>query len=270
MKLKYSLFFILIITLTSCKENVEFNKIVKADDPELKYAKAMEYYQQGSYYKAIQLIEMIIPYYRGTTKSQELYYHMAWSYYYQGDYIMASYHFKEFARTFPSSKYAEECAFQTAYCKYMLAPPYYLDQSITKGAIKDFQLFITRYPNSVKVKDAKESIDKLTANLEKKDFTNSKLYYDIKEYKAAIVSLNNFIKDYPASKFKEEAQFYLCLSHFYYALNSVADKQLPRFLEAIDVINNFTMLYPDSQYANKLNLIKAEIEKQIESKQNIL
>ena len=64
MKLKYSLFFILIITLTSCKENVEFNKIVKADDPELKYAKAMEYYQQGSYYKAIQLIEMIIPYYR--------------------------------------------------------------------------------------------------------------------------------------------------------------------------------------------------------------
>lgn len=50
----------------------------------------------------------------------------------------------------------------------------------------------------------------------------------------------------------------------------MADKQLPRFLEAIDVINNFTMLYPDSQYANKLNLIKAEIEKQIESKQNIL
>lgn len=144
----------------------------------------------------------------------------------------------------------------------MLAPPYYLDQSITKGAIKDFQLFITRYPNSVKVKDAKECIDKLTANLEK-DFTNSKLYYDIKEYKAAIVSLNNFIKDYPASKFKEEAQFYLCLSHFYYALNSVADKQLPRFLEAIDVINNFTMLYPDSQYANKLNLIKAEIENKL-------
>jgi outer membrane protein assembly factor BamD len=267
-KLLFS-FTLLLIFLSSCRDNIEFNKIAKADDPELKYAKVLEYYQQGRYYQVIQLSEMIIPYYRGTTKSQELYYYMAWSYYHQGDYILASYHFSQFAKTFPSSKYAEECAFQAAYSKYKLAPTYYLDQSITKEAINDFQLFITRFPRSNKVAEAKDCIDKLTANLEKKDFANSKLYYDIQEYKASIVSLNNFIKDYPASNFKEEANYYLCLSHYYYAINSVRNKQLDRFLQALDVLNNFMSLYPNSQYINRLNSIKADIQKQINLRQNI-
>ncbi|HNY75336.1 MAG TPA: outer membrane protein assembly factor BamD [Bacteroidales bacterium] len=262
-------FTLLLIVFSSCRDNIEFNKIAKADDPELKYAKVLEYYQEGRYYQVIQLCEMIIPYYRGTTKSQELYYYMAWSYYHQGDYILASYHFSEFAKTFPSSKYAEECAFQAAYSKYKLAPTYYLDQSTTKEAIKDFQLFISRYPNSSKILEAKDCIDKLSANLEKKDYANSKLYYDIQEYKASIVSLNNFIKDYPASNYKEDANYYLCLSHYYYAINSVKNKQLTRFQQAMDAINNFMSLYPNSQYINKLNDIKAEIQKQINLKQNI-
>jgi hypothetical protein len=37
----------------------------------------------------------------------------------------------------------------------------------------------------------------------------------------------------------------------------------------MDAINNFMSLYPNSQYINKLNDIKAEIQKQINLKQNI-
>ena len=81
--------------------------------------------------------------------------------------------------------------------------------------------------------------------------------------------LNNFIKDYPASNYKEDANYYLCLSHYYYAINSVKNKQLTRFQQAMDAINNFMSLYPNSQYINKLNDIKAEIQKQINLKQNI-
>ena len=52
-------FTLLLIVFSSCRDNIEFNKIAKADDPELKYAKVLEYYQEGRYYQVIQLCEMI-------------------------------------------------------------------------------------------------------------------------------------------------------------------------------------------------------------------
>ena len=54
--------------LTSCGG---YNSIVKSTDNNLKYDKALEYYESGDYVKASSLLEAVIPSLRGTEKGEE-------------------------------------------------------------------------------------------------------------------------------------------------------------------------------------------------------
>lgn len=116
------------IALVSCSKH---QKLLKSSDNEMKYEKAVEYYEKGDYYRALQVFEQLIPVYRGTSKAEQLYYYYAYSYYYEREYIMASYYFKRFTINFPTSEFAEETAFLVAYCKYLDSPNYSLDRSDT-------------------------------------------------------------------------------------------------------------------------------------------
>ena len=58
---------------------------------------------------------------------------------------MAAFYFKNFVRTYPTSKYAEESMFTAAYCYYLNSPAFSLDQSSTYKAIDELQLFANRY-----------------------------------------------------------------------------------------------------------------------------
>ncbi len=123
---------------------------MKSDDFGLKYEKAMEYYDGEDYYRALNLFDQVIPFYRGTDKAEEIAYRYAYAYYHQGDFILASYYFDRFIKTFQTSDKTEECAYMKAYCKYLDSPEYNLDQTNTYAAIADLQLFINAYPESDK------------------------------------------------------------------------------------------------------------------------
>nr|MBK9652583.1 hypothetical protein [Bacteroidota bacterium] len=58
-------------------------------------------------------------------------------------------------------------------------------------------------------------MDELRLKLETKAFKNARLYYQIEDYKAAIISLNNVVKDYPYSAYKEECLFYTKSSYIF-------------------------------------------------------
>jgi hypothetical protein len=51
--------------------------------------------------------------------SEKVNYLHAKSTYGMKDYTLAAYYLANFVRTFPTSQYAEECAFLSAYCQYM-------------------------------------------------------------------------------------------------------------------------------------------------------
>ncbi len=244
-------FKILIVSLFLFGSCSEYEKILKSDDIELKYEKAFEYYGEGEYVKASTLFEYLIPIYKATDKSARLEYHHAKSLYYQADYILAGYHFGEFAENYGQSEYLEEAEFMHAYCYYMLSPRFSLDQANTYKAINAFRMFMLKNPRSPKIGESKEIITELTNKLAKKSFHSAKLYFDLGDYKAAIIALKNSLEDYPESDYREKSLFLILKASYLLADNSVPSKRVERFQSTADEYLTFLDEYPDSEYIDE-------------------
>ncbi len=240
----------IVIVLSACSE---FKKVQKSNDYNLKYEKAVEYFGQEDFFKALQLFDELVPYVRGTERAEKVNYYYAYCYYYQQDYILASYFFKKFFSEYPRSKNAEECFFMNAYCKYLDSPIYSLDQTSTYEAIKELQLFANYYPGSDSLETCNNLIDQLRFKLQKKDFEIARLYYKTEDYLAAITAFNNVLKDYPETIYREEILFLIAKTYYYYALNSVPSKQLERYEATKKAAGDFKVQYPDSDYIKDLN-----------------
>ncbi len=265
LKIRNLLIFLALIFSVSCSEH---QKLLKSVDVEEKYNKAIEYYEKGDYYRALQLFDQLIAVYRGTQKAEKLYYYYANCYYQERDYIMASYYFKRFATNYPSSQYTEEATYMSAYCKYLDSPRYSLDQTVSKEAINEFHLFINRYPHGEKAVEASELIDVLMLKLQKKAYNIANLYLKMEDYRAAIVSFENLLKDFPGTEYKEEALFKIIRSYYLYAIKSIETKKFERHESAIKAYMDFVSLYPESKYIDEAYRMRDKINKQLEEQDN--
>src|SRR6185369_8506259 len=141
-------FFLPLLFFVSCSS---YQEILKSTDLPLKYVKAKEYYDKKEYYKAIPLFEELLAAYKGTKDIEDIYYYYANCQYGTDEYLMAAYHFKNIATTYPNGAHAEECLFMNAKCYVQLSPKYELDQTYTEKAINEFQLFVNTFPSSTRV-----------------------------------------------------------------------------------------------------------------------
>jgi outer membrane protein assembly factor BamD len=254
-------FLLAIFSLSACKSS--FEKIRVSNDPELIYTTANKYFEEGKWLKAQSLYEIVIPFYRGKQEGEKLFFNYAYTHYNLGDYILANHYFKSFATTFYTSEYKEEASFMAAYSNYEISPNFRLDQSNSDKAIDEFQLFVNTYPNSERVTECNNLIDELRAKKEKKAFDECNLYYDLKQYQAAITSFDNMLKDYPETQRAEEVRYIILQSNFNLAKNSIFEKKLDRYNETLSLIEKFLKKYPKSTYRKEVRNLKKETEKAI-------
>ncbi len=236
---------IIVLLLPACSG---FNKVLKSTDNEYKYKKAIEYYNDEDYVRAMTLFEGLIPIFKGTVKSEEVLYYYAYCHYATNDYILGGYYFRNFTKTYPNSKHNEECQFMGAYCYYKDSPKVSLDQSNTGLAINELQLFISMYPTSSRLAECNELIDDMRHKLEEKSFISAKLYYNLEDYKAARVALKNSLRDFPGSKFSEDLLFLIAKSNYLYALNSIESKQKERYEQTLKEYYTLMQTFPDGKY----------------------
>ena len=246
--MKYRFFILLIITLlvASCGQ---YEKILKSTDFELKKSKAREYFDEGRYVRATELLSQVIPRYRATDEAEDLAWLNAQSYYGMKDYYMAGAEYLKISELYPYGAHAEEASFMSALCDYYVSPRPSLDQTSTNSAIDGFSLFIRKYPTSARVEEARNFITELTEKLVQKSYLSAKLYYDMKQFKAAVVALDNSLKEFPETKYREEMMFLKLNSLFLYAENSVADKQTERYQDALDDYFSFMEEFPETTYS---------------------
>lgn len=249
---------ILITFLSSCST---YQKTLKGTDNDKKYDEAIKYYESGDYYRAQQLFDQLIPVLRGTDKAEKIHYFYGYTYYNQREYTLASYYFKRFSKSFPTSVHAEECAYLAAYCKFLESPNYSLDQTTTYEAITELQLFINMYPASERVIECNKLIDQLRLKLEEKAYRISRLYLKMEEYKAAIQSYNTLLKEFPATKYKESIMFDLVKANYHYAEKSIISKKKERYLSAVEAYDKLAAAYPESSYLQEAREIRDDIMK---------
>ena len=147
----------------------------------------------------------------------------------------------------------EEVSFLAAKCYYMLSPRYSLDQANTNDALDKLQIFIDNYPNSEFLAQANSYVQELQTKLEKKDFEIAKQYHTIRDYKAAINALDNFIASYPGTPFREDALYYKFLSSFEIATNSVYYKKLDRLKGLGGIYDIIKRYYPETLFIDDVD-----------------
>lgn len=252
MKVRFVIVLVITLVVSGCGE---YEKLLKSSDYELKKTKAREYFDAKQYAKASELFGQVIPRYRATEEAEELNWLNAQSYYGMRQYDMAGSYFKSLVEQYPFGKYAEDATFLGALCDYNIAPRAELDQESCRNAIEGFNLFINRFSLSPKVDEAKKYIRELQDRLVEKSYLNAKLYYNMKEYRAAISALSNSLKEFSDSKYREEMMFLKLNSLFLYAENSYASKQKERYQATLDDYFSFMEEFPESKYSRDVKRI---------------
>ena len=245
---KIVIYFLTLSFFISCSE---YNKVLKGSDYNLKFDKAIEYYKNDQCYKSLPLLEELMSYFRMTSKGEDVYYYYAKNQYCMGDFYLAGYYFKRFVKNFPQSSRVEECAFNSAICLMMNSPDYYLDQTESYKAIDEFQLFLSKYPNSFLVDSCNNMVANLRARLERKSFEKGKLYFRMEKFRSAIIALNTTILEFPNTQYKEEVLYLILKSNYLFAINSVLSKKVERFEESIKSYYTFVDSFKNSKFANE-------------------
>lgn len=256
---------ILALGLSSCSE---YQKVLKSTDLDYKFAKAKEYYDEGKYDRAYPIFDELLTAYRSTSKAEEVFYYYAFTTYNIGDYILASYHFKNYAKTFSTTKRAPECAYMVGYCYYLESPPYSLDQAYTYKAINELQLFVNTHSESERIPKCNELIIELRRKVERKSFERAKQYFETTYYQSAVVEFNNTLNDFPDTKYREEILFLRLRAAYELADNSVISKKEQRFVEAQTAYFDFIETYPESEYAKEAVGFYVKIQERISDFRN--
>jgi len=251
---------------TGCKS--EYEKIRASGNTDLIYKKAFEFYEQGEYLRAQTLFELIIPAYRGKPELEKIYYTYAYTYYKLNKYIMASYYFKNFSSTFPTSSLREEGDFMVAYSNYQMSPTFRLEQTYTYKAIEEFQTFVNTYPNSERVKECNRLIDEMRLKLEKKTLEEAILYFDIRQYQASMVTFENLLRDFPETANAEQVRYLSAKAAFLMAENSIFEKQEERYIQAVNHSKDFLDKFKGSPNKKEVQSIYTESIKKLKSLTN--
>jgi outer membrane protein assembly factor BamD len=252
------LIIVLLFGVISCKSKYE--KLKASNDNAKKFQEGKRLYDKKEYDKALGLFETLLSRYRGTDGATDLFYLNAMTNYKLKDYTAAAYHFNEFATSYPSDPRAEEARFLTAYCYYLDAPVYSLDQENTFKCIDKLQLFINLYPKSDRIAEASKLIQDLRDRLERKSYENAKLYLNIGNNQSAVIAFNNTLRDYPDTKYAEELEYLIIKAQYEYAHQSREFKQEERYNQAIAYADQFFEKYPASKYGPDAKLLRKNSE----------
>ncbi len=245
-----------------------YQKAIKSEDPEIKLAEATRQYGKENYTKAIRLFEQIAPFYRGKPSAEDMFYMYAQSQYISKHYNLSGYQFESFAAGYPRSSRAEEAAFLSAKSYAQLSPRYSIDQTDTYKAINKLQGFIDTYPNSGYMVEANATLKALTDKLEKKAFEIAKNYNTTSDYQSSIVALDNFIADFPGTKYKEQALYLRLDSAYKLAINSISSKMVERLIAAKTSYGNLIKFNEGSTFKTSADLMMIRIDNDLKKYTN--
>ena len=262
----YFFLFFAVLIITSCSK---FSKLQKTGTDQQKYDAAMTYYKKGDFYRSGLLFEELIPLLKGSNESELAQFYYAYTQYQQGQYNTSQFLFKKFYDTYARSDFAQEALYMHAFSLYKDSAPHNLDQASTFTAISAMQDFINTYPQSTFRDECTKYILELREKLELKAYDKAKLYYKISEFnpmslKAAVISIDNFRKDFPDSKFNEELAFLKVESQYNLASNSFLVKQKDRYLEVIKFYKEMVDKYPTGKYLSNAEKMYDDSQKQLE------
>jgi len=260
MKIRLFIAFAAALVLTcSCKS--QFELLLQSNDADAKYKAAFEYFDNGKYSKAASLFESLSMLTNGTERDDTVRYYWGLSNYRFKDYYTAETNFEQFIQSYPRSPFIKDATYLHIDCLYRSTLRYELDQTPTYKALNAISQYILEHPDSEHMEVCRDMLDDLGERLDKKAYEAAKLYYKMEDYLASRVAFRNVLKDDSDNRYREDILYYIAMSSYKYANQSVASKQKERYLSFVDDYYNFIGELPESKYRRELDNIYYKAQK---------
>lgn len=240
-----ALLFSAFLLLSSCSG---YERVKRSADVNYKLTMANKFYDKKDYLHARELFESLMPVVKGTKNFEPMYYKYAMACFMLRDYNSASYHFKNYSKSFPNSANTSESDFLHAYAIYKMSPKITVMQSTTEKALEVMQSYVNQNPDGKHTEEAKKYIAELQDKLEEKAAIAAKLYYNISQYRAASVVYKNLQSEFPFSKKMDEYQYMIVKSNYKFAKSSIREKQEERFVAVLSAYQELVDAYPQSKF----------------------
>lgn len=257
---KFLYLILAVVTLASCSE---YQKALKSEDTKVKYDLAERLYNEKKFKKSSRLFEQIVPKYRGKPQGERVTFLYARTLFEIEQYIVSGYQFERFVRSYPKSDSIQAASFYEAKSYYMQSPRYSIDQRDTYTAINKLQGFINNYPDSELLDQANVMVEELTTKVEKKAYEIAKQYNTISDFKASIKATENFLSDYPGTKFREDAMYLRLEAMYNLAIRSFETLMEERFSDAASAYKSLMKFYPESKYKEEADKMMASITEEL-------
>ena len=248
-----------IVAFSSCKSQYEL--LLNSNDADAKYEAAFKYYNEGKYSKAGSLFESLSVLTNGTERDDTVRFYWGLSNYKFKDYYTAETNFSNFLESYPRSPFASEARYLRIDCLYRSTLRYELDQSPTYKAITEISEYIIEDPRTPHLQACRDMLQTLNDRLDKKAYEGAKLYYKMEDYLASRVAFRNVLKDDAENIYREDILYYIAMSSYNYAHNSVQAKQKERYLTFVDDYLNFIGEIPESHYRKELDNVYRKAQK---------
>jgi len=222
---------------------------ITTDDPERAYLLAKSRYDKKDYLDAIDDFNLIKLKFSGSSVIDKAIFYLGMSYYKREEYILAVYEFETLIKSYPTSSLIEDARYNLALCYFRLSPAYNLDQTYTRYAINEFQNFVELYPRSKYANEAETRIKELKNKLSLKAYKSAELYFNLSNYKSALVYFDNVLDEYFDTDYADDA--------LYGKIQTLIIKK--QYDNAKKEIERFESRFPSSEYLSRVKSLKSNI-----------
>lgn len=229
--------------------------LLNSNDADAKYEAAFRYFNDGKFSRASSMFESLSVLTNGTERDDTVRYYWGLSNYKFKDYYTAETNFEQFLSSYPRSPFASEATYLRLDCLYRQTLRYELDQTPTYKAINEISAYILEYPSNTHMQECRDMLIELNERLDRKAYENAKLYYKMEDYLASRVAFKNVLKDDAENIYREDILYYIAMSSYKYAHESVPAKQKERYLSFVDDYLNFVGELPESHYRKELDAV---------------
>jgi len=122
--------------------------------------------------------------------------------------VLAINEFREFLSFYPTNSRADYAQYKLAMAHFRQMRHPQRDQTETREAIKEFEAFVARYPNSGLMPEVKAKLRESRDRLSQADYLVGYFYYRQRWYPGAIDRFKSLLKDDPEYTGRDAVYFY--------------------------------------------------------------
>ena len=173
--------------------------------------------------------------------------------------VFAMNEYREFLSFYPTNRRADYAQYKLGmtHFKQMRAAP--RDQTETRDAVKEFQTFVARYPNSSLMPEARARLREAQDRVAESDYLVGLYYYRQKWYPGSIDRLSTLLKSDPDYTKRDNVYFYLAES---YVKNSNSSNTAQARAQALPLYEKLVNEFQKSEHLQDAQRRIAELKAQ--------